>query len=351
MFGIKATPRDPQEGEALKPIIQIHPTRRCNLRCLHCYSESSPEQRDSLTTGQLTEAITDAREQGYLTASFSGGEPLMFKGLGTLLQHAKSLGMRTTVTSNGMLLNEAHLAEIAKHTDVLAISLDGVPESHDRMRNYAGAFDRMTENLQTVRASGVHFGFIFTLTQHNVDEAEWAAEFAVKQGAKLFQIHPLEEVGRAAEMLRGLRPDPVEAAFAFLEAERIRKAWGKKLFVQLDVFHRDLVAGHPERFHAGEIPRILPVNLASCVTPLVLEADGTIVPVGYGFSRDYAIGNIREHRLRDTASAWIAHGYPAFRELCRQVYEEACRPSDLPFFNWHEMLQARAAERQLVSIG
>ncbi|MES1258545.1 MAG: radical SAM protein [Acidobacteriota bacterium] len=351
MFGIKATPRDPQAGEALQPVFQLHPTRRCNLRCLHCYSDSSPEQRDSLTIAQLTDALTDAREQGYLTASFSGGEPLLFQGLGTLLQHAKSLGMRTTVTSNGMLLNEARLSEIAKYTDVLAISLDGVPESHDRMRNYSGAFDRMAENLPAVRASGVPFGFLFTLTQHNVDEAEWAAEFAVKQGATLFQIHPLEEVGRATETLRGLRPDATESAFAFLEAGRIRKAWGKKLFVQLDVFHRELVARHPERFHAGEIPRILPVNLAACVTPLVLEADGTMVPVGYGFSRDYAIGNIRERRLRDAGPAWIAHGYPAFRELCKQVYEEACRPSDLPFFNWHEMLQARAAERQLVNIG
>ena len=29
-------------------IVQIHPTRRCNLRCLHCYSSSGPEVKGEL---------------------------------------------------------------------------------------------------------------------------------------------------------------------------------------------------------------------------------------------------------------------------------------------------------------
>jgi Fe-coproporphyrin III synthase len=334
----------------LAPIFQIHPTRRCNLRCLHCYSASGPEARDELTVDQIADALTDARAHGYLTASFSGGEPVLFKGLGELLKHAKNLGMTTTVTSNGMLLTAARLQEFTKYTDVLAISLDGAPQSHDRMRNCIGAFERMEENLDAVRASGVNFGFIFTLTQHNVDEAEGTAEFAVKQGAKLFQIHPLEEVGRAADTLQGVHPDAVESAFAYLEAERIRQAWGDKLFVQLDVFHRDLVKKYPERFYADELPRRWPATLSGCVTPLVLEADGTLVPMGYGFSREYAVGNIRDRRLRELAPEWMAYLYPRFRELCARVYSEACVPSDLPFLNWYELLQARAAEGELVSI-
>jgi MoaA/NifB/PqqE/SkfB family radical SAM enzyme len=293
--------------------------------------------------------MTDARDQGYKTASFSGGEPILYKELGSLLRHAKSLGMRTTVTSNGMLLNGARLKELAGNTDVLAISLDGVPESHDKMRNCSGSFDRMVDNLAGVRASGIDFGFIFTLTQHNVDQASWAAEFAVRQGAKLFQIHPLEQVGRAAHVLDGSRPDAVESAFAFLEAERLRKEWGKQLFVQLDVFHRDLVTRFPARFYA-DASTAPPEKLAECVAPMVLEADGTVVPIGYGFSREYAVGNILKRRLRELAPEWIERGYPDFRKLCRRVYAEACQPSDLPFLNWYELLQARATESELVAI-
>jgi Fe-coproporphyrin III synthase len=329
--------------KALAPIFQIHPTRRCNLRCLHCYSNSSPRERDALDSGMIADALSEAREQGYQIASFSGGEPLVYRDLGKLLRQAKSLGMRTTVTTNGMLLNDARLEMLAGCTDVLAISLDGIPQSHDRMRDCPGAFERMAANLQKVRAAGIDFGFIFTLTLHNVDEVDWAARFAIEQGAKLFQIHPLEGVGRAAEVLPGSQPDELESAYAYLEAERIRQAFQDRIFVQLDLFHRGLVARFPQRFYA-EDDWVAGANLAACVSPLVLEADGSLVPVGHGFGRRYALGSLRSHRLRDLAPEWIAKVYPAFRALCRRVYAEACRPSQLPFINWYEMLQLASAE-------
>src|SRR5262249_36380883 len=96
-----------------QPIIQIHPTRRCNLRCLHCYSWSAPEERDQLSTEALTGVIEDAARLGYRVASFSGGEPVLYRGLGTLLALAKSHGLRTTVTTNGMLLDEKRMAMLA----------------------------------------------------------------------------------------------------------------------------------------------------------------------------------------------------------------------------------------------
>jgi MoaA/NifB/PqqE/SkfB family radical SAM enzyme len=260
-----------------------------------------------------------------------------------MLRHAKALGMRTTVTSNGMLLTPKRLAAFAGHTDVLAISLDGSPSTHDHMRDYTGSFDKMAANLEAVRRSGVDFGFIFTLTLHNVDEIAWAAKFAVTQGAKLFQIHPLEEVGRAAEALPGQRPDAVECAFAYLEAERVRAEYGDRLFVQFDLFHRDLVARLPERFNAEE-PCAPREWLADCVSPIVIEADGTISPIGYGFGRRYAVGNVREGSFEALAKSWIADVYPEFRALCRGVYAAACKPSPLPFFNWYEVLQAASLE-------
>ncbi len=62
-------------------ILQIHPTRRCNLSCLHCYSSSSPHERDVLDVALLCDAISDAVEEGYNIASISGGEPLVYQPL------------------------------------------------------------------------------------------------------------------------------------------------------------------------------------------------------------------------------------------------------------------------------
>ena len=168
-------------------IIQIHPTLRCNLRCLHCYSTSSPEQATTLSLDTLCQALSDARAEGYNAVGVSGGEPLIYPALPELLHHAHSLGMFTTVTTNGLLLSQKRLEALRGAIDLMAISVDGVPESHDRMRNKAGAFNKMKEKLQLVRDAGIPFGFIFTLTLYNLHELEWVAAFAVEQGAELLQ--------------------------------------------------------------------------------------------------------------------------------------------------------------------
>src|SRR5260370_7448621 len=111
-------------------ILQIHPTRRCTLRCLHCYSSSGPEERGELPAALLADALTDAAAEGFTVASFSGGEPLLYRPLRELLDHAHGSGMATTVTSNGMLLDERRLAGLPGAVDLLAITLDGPPPSH-----------------------------------------------------------------------------------------------------------------------------------------------------------------------------------------------------------------------------
>ena len=191
-------------------VLQIHPTRRCNLRCLHCYSSSAPQERDEVDVALLREALTDAAAEGYNVVGLSGGESILYRQLADLLDHAHGCGFITTVTSNGMLLDASRLRMLRGRVDVLAISLDGVPESHNRIRASDRALETMAARLDEVQNSGIAFGFIFTLTQYNLDELEWVAKFALEHGAKLLQIHPLEEMGRAGEAMSGNRPDDIE---------------------------------------------------------------------------------------------------------------------------------------------
>jgi MoaA/NifB/PqqE/SkfB family radical SAM enzyme len=323
-------------------ILQVHPTRRCNLRCLHCYSSSGPEQREELDADVLEGALGDAAALGYDVASFSGGEPVLYPHLGRLLRHSRQCGLRTTVTSNGMLLDARHLDALKGHTDVLAISLDGIPASHNRMRAAPRAFEIMLSRLDSVRESGIPFGFIFTLTQFNLDELDWAARFALEQGARLFQIHPLEDVGRATHELAGSRPDDVEASYAYLESERIRKTYGDRMQIQFDLFHRGHLKQQLSGHYGDDATAPLEASLSDLVSPLVVEADGTIVPLAYGFGRRFVVGSLLSHRLRELAPTWVREQYPAFRRLCRDAYTEAMAPAALPFLNWHELVEARS---------
>lgn len=327
-------------------ILQIHPSRRCNLHCLHCYSSSSPEERDRLSVSLLLQAITDASGQGYTIASFSGGEPLVYKHLPELLKQAHQCQMRTTVTSNGILLDERHLEQLSGVVDLLAISLDGMPASHNRIRSSDQAFEKMAARLEGVRQSGIPFGFIFTLTKHNFRELEWVANFAVEQGAKLLQIHPLAEVGHASQSLVGSRPNTSILSYAYLKAMRLREALSDKLFIQIDLTHQELLRANPGNFFADDLAIDKPeFRLADLVSPLIIEADGTVAPIQYGFARSYTLGNLNEASLGELATQWRQERYPAFRELCRQVYEQVIVPADLPITDWYEVLTEQADMR------
>lgn len=322
-------------------ILQIHPTRRCNLRCLHCYSSSGPDQRDLLPASTFERAISDSRSEGFQVASFSGGEPTLYKELPQLLRLARECGMATTVTSNGMLLDERRLEGLIGVTNVLAISLDGLPESHNKMRGSPRAFDDMVGNLPAVRATGIPFGFIFTLTQYNLNEADWAAEFAHHQGATLFQIHPLEEVGRASQTLTGGRPDELESAYAYLEVERIRQQYEGQMNIQFDLIHATILRENPERFF--DLREASNRPLADLVSPLVIEADGRVVPFGYGFAQRYALGSLADTTLSEMAASWRTAGYRDLQALCRTAFDDAAKPRELPILNWWEKLGEYAA--------
>ncbi len=154
--------------------------------------------RDELPLGLLPRCLEDAVGLGYRQLAVSGGEPLLYAPLAELLACARGLGMRTTVTSNGMLLSPCRWEPLAELVDELAISIDGTPSEHDEIRRREGAFARTVSNLGTVRASEVPFGFVFTLTQHNVDSLEFVVRLAAAEGARSVQVHPLT--------LSGVRP-------------------------------------------------------------------------------------------------------------------------------------------------
>ena len=337
-------------------VLQIHPTLRCNLKCPHCYSSSSPEEAGELSLDLLRQTLSDAAAEGYNAVGVSGGEPLMFSSLRGVLEHARSLGMATTVTTNGILLDRKRVREVGQLVDLIAISLDGVEASHNRMRANPKAFELMKRRLDLIRAAGIRFGFIFTLTLYNLDELEEVARFAAEQGAASLQVHPLEEVGRAQSLLANSSPDDLELAYAFLECARIKEMYKDKLDIQFDVADRNVVLESPCRVYADEFSKfneVIDLPLGDLISVLILESDGFVVPIQYGFSRAYGLGNIKDDSFRNHAARWKRNVYPSFRGLCRTVFERMVddyNPNQ-PFTNWYGMIMQTSYQHQpLVNI-
>ncbi|GGC54484.1 hypothetical protein GCM10011504_36080 [Siccirubricoccus deserti] len=332
----------PPRSIAAPRVLQIHVTRRCNLRCLHCYSSSGPEFRDALPEGLVCDAITDAAALGYGMLAVSGGEPMLYRPLAQILGHARRQGLATAITTNGMLLDHRRLEPLRGILSFIAVSLDGPQEAHDRMRARPGAFAAMAERLAALRDSGIPFGFLFTLTQASARHLDWVVDFAAAQGAAALQIHPLSEVGRAAGHGDAAAPPELATPDIGLAVQAARCA----------VAARDRHAGRL-RVIVDYMPWLqVPsgaaaapgASLADLVSPLVIETDGTVVPLAHGFARGHAIGTLGNMALSAMADHWISSGGAGrFQALLRRVAGQAFAPGAPPLLSWADEVRRTAA--------
>jgi Fe-coproporphyrin III synthase len=139
-------------GVSVDSVLQVHPTRACNLTCRHCYSVSGPAQRTHLDVDVLAEVLRDAVDLGYTRVSFSGGEPLMYPPLRPLLGLARELGLTTSVSTSGTLITVENAEWLGQLVDVLAVSVDGEPESHNRIRGSVNAYEWTERGLRRLGA-------------------------------------------------------------------------------------------------------------------------------------------------------------------------------------------------------
>lgn len=311
----------------LQPVLQVHPLTRCNLACQHCYTASGPQASQALSLRRLTGCVDDAHALGYRQLAVSGGEPLLWPGLTDLLRQARALGWTTTLTTNGLLVDPVRWAAIAPHLDLAAVSIDGTPEAHDALRGRPGAHAATVARLAVLRAAGTPFGFITTLTQHNLDGLEAVVRLAAEQGARSVQVHPLGLQGRAAttDALADARPDGHELMAALVECRRLEAEHG--VAVHLDALAFEQLEPWRDRL----VPR-LPVRRLAAVAPLlVVNPDGQVLPLTHEIAPRLALGNLREAPLAALAATWLARGRA--ERLVR-----ACETA------WHD-LRARGAGR------
>jgi Fe-coproporphyrin III synthase len=307
-------------------VLQIHPSRHCNLSCIHCYSSSGPELRFGLPASLLEAAIRDAQGLGYNMLSISGGEPLLYPELSTLLRTGKESGMLTALVTNGILLGPRKLEEIRDLVDVVAISLDGAPSTHNRMRNAAQAFEQMHVRLPGLRAAEIPFGFVFTLTADNLHELEWAAAYAAAQKAALLQVHPLERVGRAEALDARVKPTGYDGARAWLVLQVLQQLYAGQLQITLDLLRSGLAGSVTQS--AGE-KSSCDAPLGYRLSPLVVEPDGAVVPLQYGFPQSFALGNLHDAPLSSLAEVWLRERSALFSALSRTVTERIKSSTDL----------------------
>jgi MoaA/NifB/PqqE/SkfB family radical SAM enzyme len=142
-------------GQKIPLLASFKLTYRCNLTCLACpFHLRAGEESTRMSWSLAKTSLTALQRLGALIVVFEGGEPLLWRdgryNLHDLIDYAKRRFPRVAVTTNGTF-------PLDVPADILWVSIDGLKESHDRLRSRS--FDQVWSNLRASRHGRlfVHF--------------------------------------------------------------------------------------------------------------------------------------------------------------------------------------------------
>ena len=182
-----------------KPVVVWNVSRRCNLHCLHCYTESKDRHYpDELSHEEGKDLIDQLADFGVPVLLLSGGEPLYRPDTLELARYAADKGLRVVLSTNGTMIRE-DVARDIKNAGVsyVGVSLDGLGEVHDRFRGVKGTFDKSLAAIGHCREAGVKVGLRFTLTRYNYHQVEDIFHLVEEQQIDRVCFYHLVYAGRA----------------------------------------------------------------------------------------------------------------------------------------------------------
>ncbi len=185
------------------PVVVWNVTRRCNLKCVHCYSSSQNIQySDELSTEEGKKLIADLASFGSPVMLFSGGEPLARKDLPELVQFAVDKGMRAVISTNGTLITKEKAAIFSRiGLSYVGVSLDGMKETHDSFRGVKGAFDASMNGIRICQDAGIKVGVRFTISRRNFLEIPLIFDLIERENVPRACFYHLVYSGRGSDLI------------------------------------------------------------------------------------------------------------------------------------------------------
>ncbi|MBU1863697.1 MAG: radical SAM protein [Candidatus Omnitrophica bacterium] len=299
----------------------IAATDYCMLRCKMCnkWDEPLPKADEVPTLDEWKRFITQFRDlvdEGF-ELDFGGGEALSMPGILDLVAHAKKQGFRTTIASNGYLINKEMAKWIGSSgLDAVSLSLDSArPALHDRMRGTEGVYQRVMDALNNLTRYAPHTqkGLCCVIMNENIDEplrlvslaeenknVNWLYFMAVVQPN---YSGPLND--QWLDEFQCLWPQNIDKTMHVLDELIKLKQHGSKISNRVEHLRAyKAYFNNPAQF----------VNKAQCIV------GGRALSVNsYGFIqmclfKDF-IGNIREHDIREL---WYSQDADLMREKVKQ---------------------------------
>ncbi|MBS3965292.1 MAG: heme d1 biosynthesis radical SAM protein NirJ [Methylomonas sp.] len=180
------------------PVVIWNLIRRCNLTCKHCYTTSADINfPGELSTAEIHAVMDDLKAFKVPVLILSGGEPLLHPDIFAISQRARDLGFYVALSSNGTLITERNIEQIAAiGYQYIGVSLDGMADAHDKFRQKQGSFDAALAGIRLCRNHDIKAGVRFTLTQDNAHDFNALLQLMDDEDIDKFYLSHLNYGGR-----------------------------------------------------------------------------------------------------------------------------------------------------------
>jgi len=289
-----------------KPVVVWNVGQRCNLKCVHCYSQSKDiEYPNELNTKEAKAMLDGLAEYGAPVILFSGGEPLMREDLMELITYARNKGLRAVISTNGTLITEEKAEELKKFgLSYVGISLDGLKETNDKFRGIEGAFDDALQGIRNCLKLGIKVGLRFTINKRNAQDIPGIFELIEKEKIPRVCFYHLVYSGRGSRLMEEDLTHEETRNVVDLIIDKTKEAHerGHKIEVLTVDNHADgpyiyqrLLKEDPKR--AAEVLELLEWNEGNSSGHglACISWDGAVH--ADQFWREYTFGNVRERKF------------------------------------------------------
>jgi len=193
----RKTPVPQPRKPSLKTVF-FHLTKRCNLKCPHCYFHQDDNADTDLPFPVVIGLLDALMENEGKSITLSGGEPLLYPGIKEIIQYARQR-LEVKILTNGVLIDREWAEFLADMNVSVQISIDGSGvEVHDSIRG-KGNFEKSRQALKYLQEAGLghKVNFSTTVMKQNLHDLSKIITLAEEYNVSLVRFLPLRKCGRA----------------------------------------------------------------------------------------------------------------------------------------------------------
>ncbi len=121
----------------------IEVTEYCNEHCPYCYNEGLMKVSNGISYAKMKDLVYQFLNMGVSTITLSGGEPFLHPEIHDILRYIKSIGINTTIISNGYCFEPNSIDLLIEQSSTIQLTFDGFdPKTHDATRG-SGNFNKL----------------------------------------------------------------------------------------------------------------------------------------------------------------------------------------------------------------